>query len=50
MLQWLLADPARHQDKQFWLLFGNRTEKDIYYHEEFWAWPPSTRTFTICRR
>ena len=35
MLHWLLADPARHQDKQLWLLFGNRTEKDIYYHEEF---------------
>ena len=35
ILEWLLADPARHQDKQFWLLFGNRTEKDIYYHQEF---------------
>jgi ferredoxin-NADP reductase len=35
MLHWLLSDPARHQDKQFWLLFGSRTEKDIYYHEEF---------------
>ena len=35
MLHWLLAEPARHQDKQFWLLFGNRTERDIYYHEEF---------------
>jgi ferredoxin-NADP reductase len=35
MLHWLLADTARHQDKQFWLLFGNRTEKDIYYHAEF---------------
>jgi ferredoxin-NADP reductase len=35
MLHWLLADPARHLDKQFWLLFGNRTEKDIYYHQEF---------------
>jgi ferredoxin-NADP reductase len=35
MLHWLLADPARHQDKQLCLLFGNRTEKDIYYHEEF---------------
>ena len=35
MLQWLLADPARHQDKQFWLLFGNRTQSDIYYHDEF---------------
>jgi len=35
MLHWLLADPARHQEKQFWLVFGNRTEKDTYYHEEF---------------
>ncbi len=35
MLDWLLADPVRHQEKQLWLLFGNRTEKDIYYHEEF---------------
>jgi len=37
MLQWLFADPSRHLDKQFWLLFGSRTEKDIYYHEEFLA-------------
>ena len=35
MLQWVLADPARHQEKQLWLVFGNRTEKDIYYHQEF---------------
>jgi ferredoxin-NADP reductase len=35
MLQWLLADPIRHQEKKLWLLFGNRTETDIYYHEEF---------------
>ena len=35
MLEWLLADLARHLDKQFWLLFCNRTEKDIYYHQEF---------------
>jgi len=21
--------------RQFWLIFGNRTEKDIYYHDEF---------------
>jgi ferredoxin-NADP reductase len=35
MLHWLLAELAHHQDKQLWLLFGNRTEKDIYYHEEF---------------
>jgi ferredoxin-NADP reductase len=35
MLHWLLADPTRHQEKQLWLIFGNRTEADIYYHEEF---------------
>jgi ferredoxin-NADP reductase len=35
MLHWVLADPVRHQDKQLWLLFGNRTEKDIYYHNDF---------------
>lgn len=35
ILHWLLADPARHQEKQLWLLFGNRAEKDIYYHDEF---------------
>ena len=35
MLHWLLADPARHQEKQLSLFFGNRTEQDIYYHEEF---------------
>src|SRR5215469_13751853 len=37
MLGWLFADHSRRQDKQFWLLFGSRTEKDIYYHEEFLA-------------
>src|SRR5579863_4507755 len=35
MLHWLLAEESRHGDKQFWLLFGNRTERDIYYHSEF---------------
>lgn len=35
MLHWLLADPERHQGKQLWLVFGSRTEKDIYYHQEF---------------
>ena len=34
--------------KQFWLLFGNRYEKDIYYHGEFLDLAASTRTFTIC--
>lgn len=40
MLHWLLEDGApssdrRHLGKQLYLLFGNRTEKDIYYHNEF---------------
>jgi ferredoxin-NADP reductase len=35
MLHWLLADPSRHQSRSFFLLFGSRTEKDIYYHREF---------------
>ncbi len=35
MLHWLLAGESRHQNKQLYLVFGNRTEKDIYYHEEF---------------
>ncbi len=35
MLHWLLGDEARHQGKQLYLIFGNRTEQDIYYHDEF---------------
>jgi|ERR1041385_6455971 ferredoxin-NADP reductase len=35
MLHWLFADPSRHEGKQLWLIFGSRTEKDIYYHQEF---------------
>jgi len=35
MLHWLLTDPSRHQGRSFFLLFGSRTEKDIYYHQEF---------------
>jgi ferredoxin-NADP reductase len=35
MLHWLLADPTRHQGRRFWLLFGVRSEQDIYYREEF---------------
>jgi len=35
MLHWLLADGSRHQGKKLSLVFGNRTEQDIYYHEEF---------------
>src|SRR5579872_3136601 len=35
MLHWVLDDESRHQRKQLWLVFGNRTEKDIYYHDGF---------------
>jgi ferredoxin-NADP reductase len=35
MLHGLFADAARHQGKRFWLVFGSRYERDIYYHEEF---------------
>ena len=35
ILHWVLADHARHQGRQLWLLFGSRTEGDIYYHDEF---------------
>src|SRR5271169_5306725 len=37
MLHWLLDDESRHQGKQLWLFFGNRTEKDIYYNDELLA-------------
>lgn len=35
MLQWVLADESRHQNRKLWLLFGSRHESDIYYHDEF---------------
>lgn len=35
MLQWLLADPARHRNHELWLIFGVRYESDLYYNEEF---------------
>jgi ferredoxin-NADP reductase len=35
MVHWLLADESRHKGHQFWLVYGTRFEKDIYYREEF---------------
>ena len=35
MLHWLLADPAHHENHEFWLVFGVRYRKDLYYDEEF---------------
>lgn len=35
MIQWLLAEPARHGDQELTLVFGVRTRQDLYYDEEF---------------
>jgi ferredoxin-NADP reductase len=35
MLHWLLADPKRRRGHEFWLLFGARCERDLYYRDEF---------------
>ncbi|MBV9573702.1 MAG: FAD-dependent oxidoreductase [Acidobacteriales bacterium] len=37
MLHWLFADELRHLNRNLWLVFGSRTEADIYYHSEFLA-------------
>jgi ferredoxin-NADP reductase len=46
MLQWLLSEETRHQGKQLHLVFGNRTEKDIYYHDEFLRLATEHKNFT----
>jgi ferredoxin-NADP reductase len=35
MTHWLFASPDRHAGREFWLVFGSRTEADIYYADEF---------------
>jgi len=36
MLQWLFKqDESLYRGKEFWLVFGVRYEKDLYYHDEF---------------
>lgn len=35
MIHWLLADPARHGNREFWLVFGVRYQLDLYYDDEF---------------
>lgn len=35
MLHWLFREPSRTQGREFWLVFGVRYEKDLYYHDEF---------------
>jgi ferredoxin-NADP reductase len=45
MLHWLLGEPSRHESKELWLLFGSRTEQDIYYHREFLELASAHRNF-----
>ena len=35
MLHWLLEDPLRHDNREFWLVFGVRYRQDLYYDDEF---------------
>lgn len=37
MIRWLFLpeNHARNEGKQFWLVFGVRWKKDLYYHDEF---------------
>jgi ferredoxin-NADP reductase len=45
MLHWLVADASRHENKELWLVFGSRTEQDIYYHQEFLQLAVSHKNF-----
>src|SRR5215831_20066728 len=45
MLHWLLADRERHQEKSFWLFFAARTERDLYYDQEFLRLAADHRNF-----
>jgi ferredoxin-NADP reductase len=45
MLYWVLASEALHAGKHLWLVFGNRTERDIYYHNEFLRLAPEHPNF-----
>jgi ferredoxin-NADP reductase len=35
MLDWLFAEPTRHEGREFWLVFGTRYVEDLYYNEQF---------------
>ena len=36
-LQWIFAEPSRHQGRELWLVYGTRHATSIYYQEEFAA-------------
>jgi ferredoxin-NADP reductase len=46
MLHALFADPASHAGRHFWLVFGSRSESDIYYHAEFQRLASENANFT----
>jgi ferredoxin-NADP reductase len=46
MLHALFAEPARHAEHHFWLVFGSRYESDIYYHAEFQRLAAENANFT----
>jgi ferredoxin-NADP reductase len=35
MLDWLFAEPTRHEGREFWLVFGTRYAEDLYYNDQF---------------
>jgi ferredoxin-NADP reductase len=37
MVHWLFQQPARHLDREFWLVYGTRHEDGLYYSDEFRA-------------
>ena len=34
-LDWLFAAAARHEGREFWLVFGTRYAEDLYYNDQF---------------
>ena len=37
MVHWLFERPERHQDREFWLVYGTRYDDSLYYRDEFLA-------------
>jgi ferredoxin-NADP reductase len=50
MLDWLFVDQSRHQNKEFWLLFGNRHEQESTTTVNGSASLLNAPTLTTCRR
>lgn len=37
IVHWLFETPERHQDREYWLVYGTRYEDGLYYRDEFLA-------------